>query len=328
MRLPRAILGLAAVLFVACSGASTTSAPSGAPSASGDRATASAVGRSSAAPSRDVHVVVGKDRPVTVQVPPGYDPAKPAPLLIMLHGYGSSGREVDTYFHLAEEAAQRGYLYAYPDGTRDGDGRQFWDATDACCDFDRTGVDDAAYMSGVIKEIQASFAVNPKRIDLIGHSNGGFMSYAMACAHADQIAAMVSLAGATFVDRTDCAPTAPVAVLQVHGTADDTIAYQGGTLDLGPGRSTGAYPGAEASVATWASYDVCSTSSVVDEQVDVDADLGSAGGPAEASVTRWAGCQPGGAAELWSMPGGGHAPNISEGFGAAVMDFFEAHTKS
>ena len=135
------------------------------------------------------------------------------------------------------------------------------------------------------------------------------------------------LAGATFAERTDCAPTTPVAVLQVHGTADDTIAYQGGTLDLGPGRTMGAYPGAEASVATWATYDGCSTSSVVDEHVDVDADLGSADGPAEASVTRWAGCQPGGAAELWSMPGGGHVPNISEAFGAAVMDFFEAHPK-
>jgi polyhydroxybutyrate depolymerase len=274
-----------------------------------------------------VHVVVGRDRPVTVQVPPGYDPAKPAPLLLMLHGYTSSGREVDTYFHLGEEAAQRGYLYAYPDGTRDSGGSPFWGATDTCCDFDRTGVDDAAYLSGVIKEIQAAFAVDPRRIDLIGHSNGGFMSYAMACAHADQIAAMVSLAGATFAEPTDCAPTTPVAVLQVHGTADDTIAYEGGTLDLGPGRTTGAYPGAEASVATWATYNGCSTSSVVDEHVDVDADLASADGPAEASVTRWAGCKPGGAAELWSVPGGGHAPDISEAFGAAVMDFFEAHPK-
>ena len=133
------------------------------------------------------------------------------------------------------------------------------------------GVDDAAYLAGVITEIQASFDVDPKRIDVIGHSNGGFMSYALSCAHADKIAAMVSLAGATFLNPTDCAPTGPVAVLEVHGTADDTILYEGGTVDLGPGQSMAPYPGAEASVATWAKYDGCATSSVVDEHVDVDA---------------------------------------------------------
>ena len=47
----------------------------------------------------------------------------------------------------------------------------------------------------------------------------------MACAHADQVAAIVSLAAATFVKPADCAPSAPVAVLEIHGTADDTIVF-------------------------------------------------------------------------------------------------------
>jgi polyhydroxybutyrate depolymerase len=272
-------------------------------------------------------VVVGGDRPVTVHVPPGYDPAKPAPLLLVLHGYGSSGREEDAYLHLAKEAARRGYLYADPDGTRDSHGRKFWNATDACCDLDRSNVDDAAYLSTVIRQIQASFAVDPNRIDLIGHSNGAFMSYAMACTHADQIAAIASLAGATYMHPADCAPTAPVAVLEIHGTADRTVAYGGGTLDAGPGRRKVAYPGADASVADWARYDGCSSSSVVDEHVDVDTDLRAANGPAETAVTGWAGCRPGGAAELWTIPNGGHMPKISDAFGAAVLDFFDAHPK-
>ena len=185
----------------------------------------------------------------------GTTPAGPAPLLIVLHGYSSSGEEHDAYFHLGEAAMQRGFLYAYPDGTVDSSGNRFWNATDACCDFDPRGVDDVAYLAGVIAEAQASLAVDPRRIYLIGHSNGAFMSYAMACAHADQIAAIVSLAGATFVDPADCAPAAPVAVLQIHGTADDTIAFEGGQIVLGGGRSMAPYPGAETSVATWATYD-------------------------------------------------------------------------
>ena len=324
---------LSAVLVVACSGGSATTVRPGSASPSGG-GTSSLTAPSSAGltaspiTSQAEDVLVGGDRPVTVQVPAAYDPDRPAPLLIVLHGYGSSGQDHDAYFHLGQAAEQRGFLYGYPDGTFDSGGNRFWNATDACCDFDGTGVADVAYLTDVITEIRGSFAVDPKRVYLIGHSNGGFMSYAMACAHADLIAAMVSLAGATFANPANCAPAVPVAVLQIHGTADDTILFKGGTIKgLGSGRSMAPYPGAETSVATWAKYDGCPTSSVVDEHVDVDADLGTADAPAEATVTRWAGCRAGGAVELWTMPGGGHAPNISDAFPKAVLDFVEAHPK-
>ena len=318
---------LSAVLVVACSGGSATSAGPGStsPPSGGCRPRQRLPWpdkRPPAIASQAEDILVGGDRPVAVQVPAGYDPDRPAPLLIVLHGYGSSGRDHDAYFHLGQAAAQRGFLYLYPDGTFDSGGNRFWNATDACCDFDPTGVADVGYLTNVITEIRGSFAVDPKRVYLIGHSNGGFMSYAMACAHADLIAAMVSLAGATFGNPAKCRPTVPVAVLQIHGTADDTILFKAGPIKgLGSGRSMAPYPGAESSVATWAKYDGCATSSVVDEHVDVDADLGEAGAPAEASVTRWTGCRPGGAVELWTMPGGGHAPNISEAFPKAVLDF-------
>jgi polyhydroxybutyrate depolymerase len=267
-------------------------------------------------------LVVGGDRPVAVRVPPSYEETRPAPLLIVLHGFTGSGSGQETYFGLQHEADDRGFVTAYPDGTVDSRGNRFWNASDACCNFDHIDIDDAAYLDGLVSAIQAAVTIDPHRIYFAGHSNGGFMSYRMACAHAERIAAIVSLAGATLAQSADCRPSEPVAVLQIHGTADDTIAFTGGTIEGVP------YPGAEETVATWATYDGCAAGpSLVDDRVDVDAGLSDAGRPAEATVERWTGCKPGGAVELWTIPDGSHVPALSSAFGAAVLGFLEAHPK-
>jgi polyhydroxybutyrate depolymerase len=264
-----------------------------------------------------------------VKFPPSYDASHPAPLLILLHGYGSSGAEDDAYFQVGAAALQRGFIYAYPDGTKDSTGKRFWSATDACCDFDRTAVNDDAYLAGVIASIQATAAVDPKRIVLIGHSNGGFMTYRLACTHADLIAGLVSLAGASFGNPADCAPSSPVAVVEIHGTNDDVVKFGGGTLEgIGSGRLMSSYPGAEQTTNSWARYDGCgATPTDTTDKIDVDADLAGPDAPAEATVKRWTGCKPGGAVELWTIPGGGHDPDIATSFPDAVLDFLSAHPK-
>ena len=319
---PRAILGATVAVLVGCSGQSAPSATSFAAPSPTPTAAPSAIASPTA-------TVIAADRPATVHVPGSYDPSRPAPLLIVLHGFTSSGAEHESYFHLQAEAERRGFLTVYPDGTKDTDGNRFWSATDACCDFDRTGVNDVAYLDGLITAIQGQFAIDPKRVDMVGHSNGGFMAYRMACVHADRIAAIVSLAGATFANPADCAPSGPVAVLQIHGTADDVVAFAGGTLQgLPAGKQMAAFPGAETTAATWARYDGCAADPQdVPQPVDVDADLNGPAGPAEATVKRWTACKPGGSVELWTIPGGGHAPTLSTTFPTAVLDFLGAHPK-
>jgi polyhydroxybutyrate depolymerase len=320
---------VAGLTLAACSGGSpSTAGPTASVAPSPSVVTPSAY----PVTSKSADVVVGGDRPVTVHVPPGYDPQHPAPLLIGLHGYGSSGAEQEAYFRLGDLARQGGYLYAFPDGTHNQSDLRFWNGTDACCDFDKSGVDDVGYLAGVIKEIQARFPVDPKRIDVIGHSNGAFMAYAIACAHADEIAAIVSLAGATFETLEKCAPSVPVAVVEIHGTADDQVAFGGGTVQPGqvPGSGSAtmaAYPGAEDTAIDWASYDGCTDKQVLDQRLDIDTHLEDAGSPDETTVTRWSGCRPGGAVELWTMMDGVHIPSLSMSFPEDVMDFFEAHPK-
>jgi polyhydroxybutyrate depolymerase len=267
-------------------------------------------------------LVVGGDRPVTVHVPSSYDANQPAPLLIVLHGYSGTGPGVDEYFHLASAADARGYVTAYPDGTTDSSGNQFWNATDACCSFSTTGVDDVAYLTSLIAEIRATLAIDPKRIALVGHSNGGFMAHRMACDQAGLVAVIVSVAGATFADRSDCAPGEPVSVAQVHGTADDTIEFGGGRLSGVP------YPGARMTAEAWAAYDGCDEAALpLNARVDVDATLTDGPDPAEASIEAWSGCRSGAVVQLWTVPMGGHVPLISASFGDAVMDFLADHPK-
>ena len=207
----------------------------------------------------------------------------------------------------------------------DSQGNRFWNATDACCNFDRRSVDDVAYLSSVIADIEGKLAVDPKRIAVVGHSNGGFMSYRMACDRSDLVAAIVSLAGETFADPADCKPSEPVSVAQVQGTADDVIHFDGG----GPLTDvTGPYPGAKATVAMWARYDGCgATASALGAKLDVDANLADGADPAETSREEWSGCDAGATVQLWTIAKGGHVPALTPGFADAVVDFLVAHPK-
>jgi polyhydroxybutyrate depolymerase len=317
---------LTLVLFVAltmagCGGQASPAASSPVSSPSIVAASPTPVG------SRVADLVVGGDRPVTVHVPASYDPSRPAPLLILLHGYGSSGDEQDAYMHLGPAAEAHGVVYAHPDGTKDSEGNRFWSATDACCDFGRTGVNDVAYLTSVIKDIQAKLNIDAKRIDLLGHSNGGFMAYRMACADADQVAAIVSLAGASFANPADCAPSVPVSIAHIHGTADDTIKFEGGTIDVGS-RPMSNYPGAEATTKAWATYDGCpGDPSDLPTKVDIDSALAAGSDPAETSIAEWADCKSGASVQLWTIAGGSHVPTISSTFAETALTFLLDHPK-
>jgi polyhydroxybutyrate depolymerase len=262
--------------------------------------------------------VFGGDRPVEVFVPSSYAAGTPVPLLVLLHGFSASGAIHESYFQLQALAESRGFLYAHPDGTKNSQGYGFWNATDACCDFEATHVDDSAYLRQLVDDIKAHYDVDPKRVFFVGHSNGGFMSYRMACEHADTIAAIVSLAGATYADASRCNPTSPVAVLQIHGTDDETISYNGGTLFGG-----GEYPSAETTVADWVALDGCSSTPTSGPTRDLVSTIAGS----ETTSQIFDGCEPGGHVELWSVAGGVHVPVLTPAFAPAIVDFLFAHPK-
>ncbi|MEM7249339.1 MAG: PHB depolymerase family esterase [Acidobacteriota bacterium] len=259
--------------------------------------------------------------PLTVHFPDDVSPDRPAGLLVMLHGYTASGSAQEAYFRLQGLAEEEGFVYVYPDGTSNPLGHRFWNATDACCNFFGSSVDDVGYVVSIVEAICERLTIDPWRVHLLGHSNGGFMSYRLACERADVFASLTSLAGATFDNPDDCNPVGPVHVQQVHGTVDATILYP----DIGELFGT-PYPGAERTAELWADELGCFLTP--DESAparDLDSVL-----PGDESTQRLYedGCRPASSARLWTIPGGSHAPAITDDFRYLVLDFARTHPKA
>jgi polyhydroxybutyrate depolymerase len=138
-------------------------------------------------------------------------------------------------------ARERGYAIVFPDGTAGellsklrtwnaGGGVDDWRCVsgDAC----ERGIDDIAYVRALIEDVSARISVDEARIFVTGLSNGGAMSHRLACEASDVIAAIAPIGGG--LQRTvevPCAPSRPVPVLQIHGTADTCWRYEGGEPD-------------------------------------------------------------------------------------------------
>ena len=259
------------------------------------------------------------DRPYGFKVPRDYDATKPTPLVILLHAYGATGATQDNYFKLGNLADAKTFLFAYPDGTLDSQRKRFWNADDACCDFYKTGIDDVAYARAIIDDISSRYNVDPKRIFIVGHSSGGFMAHRLACELSSRVAGIVSLAGAVWSEAAKCQPSAPVAVLEVHGDADQTVLYVGGQLAT----TMQPYPGARKTVATWAQNNGCSGALIpTGRTLDLDTTLLGA----ETKVEAASGCT-GGAVELWTIQGGEHIPTLQTSWAETIYGFLAAHPK-
>jgi polyhydroxybutyrate depolymerase len=258
--------------------------------------------------------------PVAVQIPADYDESNPAPIIMLLHGYMNSGADIEAWMQFGPIVDEFGFLLLAPDGTVDCLGQPFWNATDGCCNFCGSGVDDSGYLRALIEELREQFVVDDNRIYLVGHSNGGFMAHRMACDHAETVAAIASLAGATFLDASDCMASEPVHVLQLHGTADPVIDYNGGCIF-----GAGCYPGAVETCVQWAGTNGCQLAGEPDA-TPINIDAGIPG--AETSVTRWTdGCASGGSAELWTIQGGAHSPPLVSDFSRVIVEYLYAHPK-
>lgn len=247
---------------------------------------------------------IGGLRPATLMRPIDYVPGTPVPVVIVLHGYNSHSKAINRYFGISRRVNMDNFALILPEGSKNPDGARFWNATDYCCDFWNYDPDDAGYLESLYEE--ASEYVTTDGVYLIGHSNGGFMAYRMACDSMEGLKGIVALAGTEFDDRTRCDEATPVPVLHLHGTSDGTIWYGGGFRRTAAGDRH--YPGAEHTVQRWAERAGCDVEAAADlDPMDLVLNIPDA----ETLPLRYeAGCGNGIRTELWTVEDGSHAPNF------------------
>ena len=249
------------------------------------------------------------ERPAVVVPPPDYswETHGLLPVIVLLHGYGANSGLQELIFQL-QLRTDEGYIVILPEGTKNPEGLQFWNATEVCCDFYGSGVDDVGYLLSLLDEVEAHFPVDSDRLLFTGHSNGGYMSHRMACEAADRVAGIASLAGATFDTAAECQPSEPVSMLQMHGDLDASVLYEGGT----------GYPGAVELTERWAGYNGCGDAVSDPNRNYVDSLSGD-----DTEVLRYEGCE-GVTTELWTHVGTAHLPLFNDAWRADLVTWLLA----
>ncbi len=258
---------------------------------------------------------LGGERPALLLTPAAYDGSRPLPLVVLLGGYFNLGSDLDAWLGTREYLNDLDFILALPDGLIDSAGAPYWNATDTCCDSDGRGNDDVAYLSGLIEEAHTRLNVDRSRVILLGHSNGGFMGYRMACERPDLVSTLVSMAGSGWREPEQCAHPAPVSVLQVHGLLDEVMPFVGDETA----------PGALEIVSRWGRRNGCALDTWAEapdrlELVDED------GIENETTVLSYHGCTQD--TRLWQLEGSDHYPVFSWTYTEMMLEWALSHPRA
>ena len=239
------------------------------------------------------------------------------PLIVSLHGYGGNSADHSAYFPLQERINTHGFALLLPTGSLDAQGNPFWNPTDHCCDGGKSGEDDVAYLPDIVT--QAMLLKDFGHIYFFGYSNGGFMAHHMACKRLPGLRAVASLAGTSYVEDSSCDGASPVSVLQIHGTADEVIRFDGDAAEpdaqdseKGDGKRA-FYASATDMVTRWSQRAGCSWPETPEPYAILDLDRYTQGSETQTFRVD-SGCPDGISIELWTGKGSNHSPGYGDTF--------------
>jgi polyhydroxybutyrate depolymerase len=225
--------------------------------------------------------------------------ASPAPVVFVLHGGGGSGSNIEliTKHGFNRIADRDGAIVVYPDGV----GRNWNDGrSDVNSPAFKEHVDDVAFLKALVEVVTASHPVDRGRVYATGMSNGGFMSYRLACDAAGTFRAVVAVVAGLSADLgPQCRPARPVSVAVMNGTEDPLVPWAGGAVSA-MGIKRGETWSARRTYDRWIELDACKTR--IDEpERNVAPEDGTT-----VVVHRAIDCAAGSQVRLYEIRGGGH----------------------
>ena len=177
---------------------------------------------------------------------------KNSPLVLVLHGYTSSAETIQWYSQMNEIADEHGFAVCYPQGTDDNNGIPHWNANLKISD-----VDDIKFLTELAQTLQDIHSLDTARTFVCGKSNGGFMSYTLACEAPEIFKAIASVTG-TMSGQTwrTCEPTNAIPVFQISGIDDEVVPIDGSMNTYG---GWGGAPSMDEIISFWADQNNCTS---------------------------------------------------------------------
>lgn len=223
----------------------------------------------------------GRARTFDLFVPSARDGDGAIPLVINMHGWGSSKEQQASFSGMSEDAEERGYAVAYPQGFESS-----WNGGACCGGAKAEDVDDVGFVVAIIEHLEDQACIDRDRVYATGFSNGGYMAYRIACEVPGMFAAVAPVAAVLGIAPEDCNPDEPMSVIHFHGTADFNVAYDG--------RPWLGAPGVREVMEDWAARNGCDPDPVVTSQVD------------DVTCETWPSCDGDAEVTLCTIDGAGH----------------------
>jgi len=202
------------------------------------------------------------EREYILYVPDSYTGTEAVPLVFNFHGFTSNATEQMFYGDFRVIADTANFIIAHPMGTLLGGNTHFNVGGFTL----GSTTDDVGFTAAMIDSISADYNINLDRVYSTGMSNGGFMSFLLACQLSDKFAAIASVTGSMTPETfNNCDPQHPTPVLQIHGTDDSVVPYDGAPWTKS----------VEDAVNYWVNFNDCDTEATAFEIEDISTIDGS-----------------------------------------------------
>jgi polyhydroxybutyrate depolymerase len=256
----------------------------------------------------------GESRTFIVHVPTGFTGTTPAPVILDFHPLGGTGSQQEGSSGWKSKCDSVGCIAVFPDSSKGKASDNSWNAGYCCTNAEKNKVDDVQFARDIVAWLKTNTCIDGKRIYASGGSNGGGMTYRMACEAADMIAAAAPVdfrcvtgtdplaTPVTAANQTACKCTLPrpITIVAWDEAADTSIVPYGGgqtpslATDCPPGGSCVGigFSSAVVNRDIWAKFDMCSGSAMAY--------------PANSLCQTYSTCQSSTSVTLCSTTSGGH----------------------